>query len=63
MFTYKDINTIKGLLYAASCTKSSNNPQEYRLNFDQALNAYFSCYPNYEESDEPYQSPDDWEDE
>lgn len=54
MFTNKDINTIKGLFYAASCTKSSYDPTVYHNEFSDALERYFTCYPNSDESDDDY---------
>lgn len=58
MLTNKDINTIKGLLYAASCTKTTGYPTTYREEFDKFLEEYFHCFPNIDEDNEPYQSPD-----
>lgn len=54
MLTNKDINTIKGLFYAASCTKSSQDPTVYYNEFSDALGQYFSCYPNDDETDDVY---------
>lgn len=58
MYTNKEINTLKGLLYAASCAKSSYDPTVYRPDFDSALERYFSCYPNDDETNENYSSGD-----
>lgn len=57
MFSNKEINTLKGLLYAAS-QSSGNSPVEYRHNFDTSLQKYFSIYPNVDESDDVFSSGD-----
>lgn|GEM_PF-6147190 len=53
MFTYKEINTLKGLLYASSCTKSKDI-QNYTKEFNHALDIYFECYPNDDFSDNEF---------
>ena len=58
MLTNKEINTLKGLFYAASCVQSSRNPVDYRQQFDSALECYFTCYPNDDENNDSYQSGD-----
>lgn len=51
MFNYKELNVLRGLFYAASCTEGNTDPVTYRQNFDAALDTYFECYPNEDESD------------
>jgi len=58
VFTNKDINTLTGLFYAASCAHASPDPTVYYNEFSQALDRYFSCYPNDVENDDIFQSGD-----
>ena len=57
MFTNKEINTLKAMFFAAS-RSSSSNPDIYRREFDDALEVYFSCYPNDDIDDEVYSDGD-----
>lgn len=63
MYTNKDINIIRGITYAFACAKDYSDPVAYRNIFDTALQEYFIRYPNFEEDDNPYQTPDFLEEE
>ncbi len=57
MFSNKEINTFIGMFYAASHS-SSANPVQYHEEFINALNTYFTCYPNDDENEDIYTSGD-----
>ena len=61
MFTNKEMNTFIALFYAASHS-SSSNPEQYHREFTDALEIYFSAFPNGDENEDAYsyaESPTD----
>ena len=55
MFTNKEINTLIGMFFAASCTPATD-PVQYHEGFTNALREYFLCYPNLDENDDIYEA-------
>ncbi len=46
MFTEQEVNTLKGLFYAAAHTPADIPPKAYNEEFSRQLTEYFKCFPN-----------------
>lgn len=58
MFTNKDVNTLKAMFYAASCTNGITDLRHYSSEYDKALERYFNSFPNEEYSNEAFTAGD-----